>query len=71
MGRFRLGSTEFVNIFKVLLWTMLGGAAASGYAYLQSLDIPPEYMFYGGLANTILYTAREFFADNRPSSEEG
>lgn len=62
---FALGSKELVNIFKVFAWTVASALLALVTDWLGLIELPTEYAFVVPIANTMLYSLKEWIADNR------
>jgi len=62
---FALGSKELTNIFKVFAWTVASALVALFIDWLGLIEVPAEYAFVVPLVNTMLYSLKEWIADNR------
>lgn len=62
---FALGSKELANIFKVFAWTVASALVALFIDWLGLIEVPAEYAFVVPLVNTMLYSLKEWIADNR------
>jgi len=62
---FAIGSQEFVNILKVFGWTMASALVALLVDWFGLIEVPAEYAFVVPLVNTMLYSLKEWIADNR------
>lgn len=62
---FALGTQELANIIKVFVWTVASALVALFIDWLGLIELPTEYAFVVPLANTVLYSLKEWIADNR------
>lgn len=62
---FVLGGAEASNIFKVFAWTVGSALVVLAIDWLGMVEVPAQYAFAVPMANTLLYTLKEWIADNR------
>ena len=63
--RFTFSQVEAKKTLKVFLWTMASALVVLGIDLVSAFDVPTQYVFLVPIANTVLYSLKEFIADNR------
>ena len=56
---------DFLKSLKVFGWTMASAFVALLISAMSDLQIPAEYAFFVPIVNTVLYSLKQFFTDNR------
>lgn len=56
---------EAKKTLKVFGWTLASALVVFLIDFLGAIDVPPEYVMYVPLVNTVLYAIKEWVADNR------
>jgi uncharacterized membrane protein len=64
-GRFHFGEGEVRKSLKVFGWSMGAAFVALAISLTGALELPGEYAFIVPIVNTILYTLKEWVADNQ------
>jgi len=59
--RYRLTKQNFWRIIKVLVYSGLSAMAVSAIALLKEVNVPDQWIWIVPIANTLLYTIKEFF----------
>jgi membrane protein implicated in regulation of membrane protease activity len=60
----RFGTSEVKSVSKVFLWSFGSALVAALLSVLEVWQFPAEYAAFVPVVNTLLYAAKEFFADN-------
>lgn len=63
--RFIFGKEETRNSLKVFGWTMASALIVLALDFVGALEVPTEYAFVVPVVNTVLYSLKEWIADNR------
>lgn len=62
---FRIGKSELKKISKVLAWSFGSAFVVFLLGVVEAVEVPAQFEFLVPLANTILYSLKEWIADNR------
>lgn len=65
MEKYQFGSPEFQKSLKVFGWTMFSAVLVLMADYINMIEFPTQYVFVVPLVNTLVYSLKEFIADNR------
>lgn len=63
--RFSFGWKEVDRSMKVFAWTMGSALVVLLLGIVDAVEVPSQYVFVVPIANTVLYSIKEWIADNR------
>ena len=62
---FAMGGEEVERIIKVFMWTVASAFVVLAIDWIGMIDMPAQYAFIVPMANLVLFSLKEWIADNR------